>query len=313
LTLIGIAASVPARADEYPARPIRLVVPYPAGSGTDTIARIVAQRLSDRLGSSVVVDNRPGGASIIGLDVVAKANPDGYTVLVAAPSFTIAPALQPRLPFDIVKDFAPVIRVTSAPLVLVVTPSIGVTTVKEFVTLARSKPGQLNFGSGGIGGSIHMGMELLNHMAKIKVVHVPYKGSPQALVDLLSGQIHAMTNVVSSSLPHVSQGKLVALGVTGSTRIPVLPAVPTIAEAGVPGYEVMQWHGLVVPASTPLTIVKRLEHETRELMALQAVRDALSNKGFEPVAKGPAEFAAFLKTELAKWKQVVRTSGVSAN
>jgi tripartite-type tricarboxylate transporter receptor subunit TctC len=313
VSAMGAAAAAAAAADGYPSRPVRLVVPYPAGTGTDTIARVIGQRLAERMGASFVIDNRPGGASIIGIDLVAKALPDGYTVLVGAPSLTISPALQASIPFDVVRDFAPVIRVTSAPLVMVVAPQIGTATLKEFLALARAKPGQLNFASGGIGGSIHMGMELLNSMAKIKVVHVPYKGSPQALVDLLSGQVHAMTNIVSSSLPHVAQGRLVALGVTGSTRIAVLPHVPTVSEAGVPGYELMQWHGLLVPAKTPAAVIRRLESETREVMKVAAVRESLASQGFEPVAEGPVPFAAMLKEELVKWSRVVRDSGARAH
>ena len=297
----------------YPSRPVRLVVPYPSGTGTDTIARVIGQRLAERTGASFVVDNRPGGASIIGIALVAKALADGYTVLVGAPSLTISPALQASTPFDVLRDFAPVIRVTSAPLVMVVAPQIGTATLKDFLALARSRPSQLNFASGGIGGSIHMGMELLNAMAMIKVVHVPYKGSPQALVDLLSGQVHAMTNIVSSSLPHIAQGRLVALGVTSPARIPVLPSVPTIAEAGVPGYELMQWHGLLLPSRTPAAIVRRLEAETREVMKLAAVRDSLAAQGFDPVAEGPSAFGAMLKEELVKWARVVRDSGARPN
>ena len=301
------------RDNAYPAKPIRLVVPYPAGSGTDTIARVIGHKLAERLGYGVVVDNRPGGASIIGLDLVAKANPDGHTVLVAAPSLTISPALQDKLPFDVIKDFAPVIRATSAPLVLIVAPSIGVSTVKEFIALARAKPGFLNFASGGIGGSIHMGMELLNSMAHIKVTHIAYKGSPQALVDLIAGQVHSITNIIASSLPHIAQGRVKALGVTGPARISVLPTVPTIAEAGVPGYEVLQWHGLLVPAKTPQHIIQLLETETRQIMNLQSVKDTLSAQGFDPAADGPAEFAALLKTEVAKWTKVVRDTGARPN
>lgn len=313
LFLSGIAPVGFGRDLAYPTKPIRLVVPYPAGSGTDTIARVVGQKLAERLGYTVVVDNRPGGASIIGLDLVAKANPDGYTILVAAPSLTISPALHEKLPFDVIKDFAPIIRVTSAPLILIVTPSIGVSTVREFISLARSKPGQLNFASGGIGGSIHMGMELLNSMSQIKVVHVAYKGSPQALVDLISGQVHSMTNIVASSLPHIAQGRVKALGVTGPTRIAVLPAVPTIAEAGVPGYEVMQWHGLLVPAKTPRDIVNVVEKETRQVMSMQSVKDTLSSQGFDPVSDGPSEFAQLLKLEVVKWSKVVRDTRARAN
>lgn len=309
----ALIAAAHGAAQPYPAKPIRLVVPYPAGSGTDTIARSIGLKLAESMDATVVVDNRPGGASIIGLDLVAKASPDGYTVLVAAPSLTIAPALQDKLPFNALTDFAPVMRVTSAPLVLIVTPSIAVSTVKEFVALARAKPGYLNFASGGIGGSIHMGMELLNSMAGIKVTHVAYKGSPQALVDLIAGQIHSMTNIIASSLPHIAQGRVKALGVTGPSRISVLPTVPTIAEAGVAGYEVLQWHGLLVPAKTPQDIIRRLEKEVRQIMSVASVKDTLSAQGFDPAADGPAEFAALLKTEVAKWTKVVRDTGARPN
>jgi tripartite-type tricarboxylate transporter receptor subunit TctC len=311
--LLVFACVRPGMAQKYPSKPIRLVLPYPAGTGTDIIARVIGQELAERLGHPVVTDNRPGGASLIGFDIVAKASPDGHTLLVAAPSLTIAPALHESLPFDVLKDFAPVMRVTSAPLVLIVNPALQVSTVKEFVALARAKPGQLNFASGGIGGSIHMGMELLNSVAGIKVTHVAYKGSPQALIDLLSGQVHSMTNIISSSLPHIASGKLKALGVTGPTRISVLPAVPTIAEAGVPGYEVLQWHGFLAPAGTPSHIVKLLEGETRRIMGMQSIKESLSKQGFEPASDGPDEFAKLLKVEVGKWRKVVRDSGTRIN
>lgn len=311
--VLGITCAYPGLAQKYPSKPIRLVLPYPAGTGTDIIARVIGQELAERLGHPVVTDNRPGGASLIGFDIVAKASADGHTLLVAAPSLTIAPALHESLPFDVLKDFAPIMRVTSAPLVLIVNPALQVSTVKEFVALARAKPGQLNFASGGIGGSIHMGMELLNSVAGIKVTHVAYKGSPQALIDLISGQVHSMTNIISSSLPHIASGKLKALGVTGPTRISVLPAVPTIAEAGVPGYEVLQWHGLLAPAGTPAAVVKLLANETRQIMSVQGVKDSLSKQGFDPAADGPDEFAKLLQVEVVKWRKVVRDSGTRIN
>ncbi len=307
LLLLGLFASP---AESYPTRPIRMIVPYPPGAGTDLTARAIAQALSERLGKAVVVDNRPGGGTIIGMDIVAKAPADGHTLLAATTSLAITPGLHARLPFDPVRDFAPIILLDTAPLVLVSSSSRNdIRTVADLIAAARAQPNALNYASSGNGGAIHLAMELLKFMQGLKITHVPYKGSPAALQDLLAGRVDVMFNIVSSSVPHILSGKLRALGVSGLTRSPLLPNVPTVAEAGVAGFEAVSWHGLLAPSHTPEPILRRVEDECKKLLKDANVSAVLDAQGMDPKGDGAQAFAAFIRREITKWTQVVKASG----
>lgn len=298
-----------AHAQTFPAKPIRLVVPYPAGSGTDIVARAVGQKLSMRPGYNVVVDNRPGGGTIIGMDIVAKSIADGYTLLMATTSLAIAPGLNDRLPFDPIRDFAPITLLDSAPLLLVANPNLNISSIKDLIALAKAKPGELNYASSGNGGAIHLAMELLKSMTGIRINHIPFKGSPAALLDILAGRVPVMFNIISSSTPHIQSGKLRALAVSGATRSAALPAVPTVAEAGVPGYEAVSWHGLLAPAGAPANVIAAIHDETVRILREPDIKQALEAQGFDIRGENAAKFGAFVRSEVAKWTRVVKDSG----
>lgn len=307
--LLGLCAVSAAAADAYPNRPVRLVVPTGAGGNTDTFARIVADKLKGQLGQQVIVDNRTGASGIVGSDIVAKAAPDGYTLLMAFPSHPVNPSLYSDLPYDTLKDFAPVTTATAVSYVLVVHPAVAAKTVPEFIALAKAKPGQLRFGSAGAGSVTHLGVELLKSMAGIDLVHVPYKGAGPAMIDLLGGQLDFMFDSLLTSTPLVKAGKLRALGQSGLKRSAILPDVPTIAESALPGFDVSTWFGLVAPAKTPRDIVVKLNQAAVKGLQNPATRERLLNQGIEPVGNSPEEFAKLLRTELPKWARVVKISG----
>jgi tripartite-type tricarboxylate transporter receptor subunit TctC len=307
----GLALAGPAKAQDYPSKPIRLVVPFAAGGATDVLARLVGERLTASLGQQVVVDNRPGAGGNIGSDIVARAEPDGYTILMGAVgTHAINPSLYPKMPYDPVKDFAPVTLVASVPNVLVVNPEVPANSVQELIDLAKAKPGELNFASSGNGTSIHLSGELFKAMTGTDIVHVPYKGSGPAVTDLLGGQVQMMFDNMPSSLPHVKAGKLRALGVTSAKRSPALPEVPTIAEAGVPGYDATSWFGILAPAGTPEPVVTRLQGAIVQALGEPEMRQRMADLGAEPVGDTPAEFGQFITAELAKWAKVVNDAGV---
>ncbi len=312
-----LAISTPhaaAAADAYPARPIRFVVAFPPGGGTDIIARSIAQKLSDRLAQQVVVDNRPGAGGNIGTDIVAKAAPDGYTMLMgSAGPLAINASLFASMPFDPVRDLAPVTLAASTPNVLVVHPSLHASTVKELIALARAHPGGINFASSGHGTPAHLAGELFNSMAGVKLVHVPYKGAAPALADLLGGQVQLMFSTMPPALPHVKDGKLRALAVTSAKRSPAAPDLPTVDEIALPGFEANTWHGVVVPAGTPSDIVGRLNRDIVAILHQPDVVERLSAQGAEPVGSTPEEFAAYIRSETVKWAKVVRESGAKAD
>ncbi|MGZ9080395.1 MAG: Bug family tripartite tricarboxylate transporter substrate binding protein [Burkholderiales bacterium] len=297
-------------AETYPARPIRVIVPQSAGGSTDLAARIVTQRLSDVLGQSLVVDNRPGAGSLNGTDTVAKATADGYTLLCVAASFSINPSLHEKLPFDPIRDFVPITRLAALPHILVVYPSLPVKSVKELIALAKAKPGELNYASSGIATSTHLAAELFKHMTGVDMVPVPFKGGGPGIVGLLSGQVQLYFATISTALPHVKSGKLRALAVTTTKRSVVAPEYPTIAEAGVPGYEHASWIGLLAPAKTPPAIIGKLQSESMKVVHTQEVRNLLLRDGLEPVGDTPQEFAALIKAEVAKWRRVVKAAGI---
>ena len=314
--ITALFCAVPARAapGDYPNKPVRFIVPFSAGGGADIVARAIAQRLGELLGQPVVVDNRTGAAAIIGMEAAAKSAPDGYTIVLGqtGPN-SINPGLYEHLPYDAVKDFAPVTLATTYPYVMVVHPSVPAKTVKEFIDYARTKPGELTFASAGTGAANHLAAELFASMSGVKLVHVPYKASAPALVDVIAGHVSMMLDPVITCLPHVKQGKLRALGVTSLKRSPVASDLPTLAETGLPGYEAIGWHGVFAPAGTPREIVDRLNAEIAKALRTAEIRARFAEQGAEPVGNTPEQFQEFLKGDLAKWTQVIKAAGVRAN
>lgn len=301
------AATGPAQA--YPAKPIRIIVPLAAGGPGDVLARAVAQKLSEQVAQPVVIDNRPGANTNVGTEFVAKSAADGYTLLATAIPFTTNPALYPSLPYDPIRDFAPISLIGITPLILVVHPSLPVKNVKDLIALAKSQPGQLHYGSAGNGSALHLAGEMMNTLAGIKLVHVPYKGVTGAFSDLLGGQIPIMFPGAPIALPQVTAGKLRALGTSGIRRTPAAPDVPPMHEAGLPGYEVSVWYGMLAPAGTPATTVMRLNNEIARIMQLADIKARWAVLGAEALHNTPTEFAAFLKADVVKWAKVVKASG----
>ncbi|MBI4205636.1 MAG: tripartite tricarboxylate transporter substrate binding protein [Betaproteobacteria bacterium] len=313
LILLGAAVCCtgPAQAQQnYPVRPIRLVVPSSPGGGTDITARIIAPKLGEYLGQQVVVENRPGAGTMIGGEVVARAAPDGYTLLMGISTLAINPAMYKKVPYDALKDFAPISQVVALPNILVTHPSLPVKSVKDLIAFAKARPGQINFASAGVGTNPHLSMELFLSMAGLKMIHVPYKGSGQGVIDLLAGHVPVMTPSILTALPYVKNKRLRALGVTSAKRAGGTPDIPTIAEAGVPGYEAVQWFGVLAPAGTPRPIITRLHGEVVRTLQAADVRQRLVNDGADPVGSSPEEFAAFLRAETTKWAKVVKDIGI---
>lgn len=306
-------AQASASASAWPTKPIRLVVPYPPGGPTDVLLRIVAGQLAERLGQPVVIDNKPGASGMVGADQVAKAPADGYTLLGNASIHVINPSLYAKPPYDAIKDFAPISLVAEVPLVLVVSPALGAGTVKDVIALAKAKPGGLAFASSGNAAAPHLAGEAFKHAAGVELLHVPYKGSGPALTDLMGGQVQLMFDSMPSSMPFIQAGKLRALAVTTTRRSTALPQVPTLAEAGLPGFDISTWYGLWAPAGTPREVVARLGSEVAAIVRQPAIRDRLLALGAEPVGNTPEEFAAFNRSELAKWARIVKQSGAKVD
>jgi tripartite-type tricarboxylate transporter receptor subunit TctC len=315
LTLFALTGtSEGAPAQTYPDKPIRLVVPFPAGGTTDILARAVGQKLGEHLGQQVVVDNKPGAGGNIGSDIVAKSAPDGYTLVMGTVgTHAINASLYKKMPYDHIKDFVPVSLVALVPNILVVHPSVPANSVKELIAYAKANPGKLNFASSGNGTSIHLSGELFKTTAGVEMTHVPYKGSAPAVTDLLGGQVQLMFDNMPSALPHVKAGKLKALGVTTAKRFPAAPDIPAIAEAGVPGYEASSWFGVLAPAGTPKEIVNKLSSEIAKILQTPEIKERLLSQGAEPVGNTPDQFAAFIKAETAKWAKVVKESGATVD
>jgi len=297
----------------YPAKSIRVIVGFPPGSGADITARVIGAKAGEALAQQVIVDNRPGAASNIAAELAAKAPADGYTLFIGTVANTINATLYPRLPFDFARDFAPVALTTAAPNVLVVHTSVPAKSVKELIALAKSRPGQLNYASAGTGTAPHLSGELFNAMAGIRMVHIPYKGSPPAVTDLLAGEVALMFSPSSTVLPHVKSGRLRALAVTTAARLPSLPELPTVAESGLKGYETITWFGFVAPAKTPQTIVARLNAEIVKVLALPEVRNPFAIQGIEVIGGTPEQFASYIRDEITKWAKVIRLSGAKAD
>jgi len=309
--LLAILVSQAALAQAWPNRPVRFLVPFAAGAGiNDIMARLVGQHLGAGLGQPVVIENRAGAGGIAGTDAAAKAAPDGYTFLMTNVSLVTSAYLYPKLPYDPQKDFVPVTLVATSPLMLVVHPSVAAKSVQELIALAKANPGRLNFGSGGVGSTPHLSVELFKSAVGIDAVHVPYKGGAPALNDLVGGQLSFMIENVPGTMPFVKAGKLRALAITSAQRSPLEPALPTMAESGVPGYEVVGWQGLFAVAGTPSEIVARLQAEVARLLRLPEVRERLAALGAEPVGSTPAEFGAFVRAEHARWGRVIREKGI---
>lgn len=307
----GNAATQPVTGVSYPVKPIRVVVATAAGGGIDLVARRVGAKLTEAWGQPVVVDNRAGAAQTIGTDIVAKALPDGYTLLCISSTHTMIPGLFRDLPFDAIRDFAPITMLALAPNLLVVHPSIPARTLSEFITLAKTKPRQMNYGSSGNGSLGHLGMEMLKSMTGMDFVHIPYKGAAPSLTAVLSGEVSVLITQIMTAVPHVRAGRLRALGNTGSRRSPAVPDVPTIAEAGVPGFEGSSWFGMVAPSRTPPALVAKLNAEFVRIMNLPDIRAYFTSNGAEPVADTPQEFAATIRSEIAKWGKVIKTVGIT--
>ena len=305
-----LAASAVAHAQGYPSRPVRLIVPTSPGGGTDISARMLAPKLSEYLGQQIVVDNRPGASTMIGVELVARAVPDGYTLLMGISSLAIAPYIQTKVPYDAVKDFAPVSQVVVLSNLMVSHPSLPARAVKELVAFARTRPGQINFAAGSVGSNPHLAMELFLAMTGLKMVHVPYKGQGPALIDLMAGHVSLSMANMLSALPHVKNGRLRAIGVTGAKRASIAPGIPTIAEAGVPGYEVVQWFGVLAPAHTPRDIIARLHVGIVRAVQDPAIRERFSGDGAETVGSTPEEFAAVIRADLSKWSKVIKDAGI---
>ena len=299
-----------AAAQPYPSKPVRLVVGFPPGGPTDIIGRLVGTKLTEYFKEQVIVDNRPGAGGNIAADYVAKAAPNGYTVLLTHPAtHAISPALYSKLPFDVVRDFAPVSQLVTVPNILVIHPSLPARNVRELVALAKKNPGAINFASGGSGTGGHLSGELFKTMAGIDMVHVPYRGGAPAITDLVAGQVQVMIDNMQALLPYVRSGRLRALAVTPSARVPVVPELPTIAESGVPGYDVSSWFGLVVPAGTPQAVIDRLNADSVKAVRAPDVAARFADLGATPVGSTPEEFRMFIATEIAKWGPVVKASG----
>jgi tripartite-type tricarboxylate transporter receptor subunit TctC len=309
LSATALAATSPVAAQDYPRRQIELVVPFAAGGTTDNISRLIAQRFSDSWSQPVIVNNRPGGGSTIGNNVVAKAAPDGYTLLVTTISFAINAALQ-KLPYDSIKDFAPITELASLPLMLVVHSSVPATNLKEFIALAKSKPGGWDYATAGTGTSPHLAAEMFKAMAGVDLVHVPYKGNAEAINALLGGHVKIYFALVPAVLQHVKAGTLRPLAVTTEKRLPYLPDVPTIAELGFPGYEINSWQGMFAPAATPKDIVAKINGELVRMLGTPAVRARISQEGADPVGSTPDAFAERVTTEIAKWTKVIKEAGI---
>jgi tripartite-type tricarboxylate transporter receptor subunit TctC len=309
----GALAADVARATDlaYPSKPVRMLVGFSPGGGTDVVARIIGKKLSEAWNQQVVVDNRPGAGGLLAFDMAAKANPDGYTLIACSPSFAIQPSISAKLPYDPYRDFAPITQATAAPYLLVLYPGVEAKTVKELIDLAKAKPGTLNYASGGLGSAQHLTAELFRLMAGIDIVHVPFKGAVN-VTEVIAGRVQMLFSGLPQALAHVQGGRLRAIGVTTATRSPVAPNVPTIAEAGVPGFDVTIWYGILATGGTPRGIVEKLNAGIAKVLRADDVRQQLTALGLEPVGSPAAAFGAKVRSEIAQWAKVVKQAGIKA-
>lgn len=311
LAVAAASFAGPAPAQQYPTRPVRMLIGFPPGGGTDIVGRIVAQKLSENLGQQIIVENRGGATGMIGAELTAKAPPDGYTIMMAhIAAFSIMPSLYPKMPYDAAKDFAPITLAAIGPNFLVVHPSLPVRNVKELVALAKARPGQLHYASPGAGSVQHLSAELFKLQAKVDMLHVPYKGSGQSIVDLIAGQVHLNFDSVPPVLPHVRSGRLRALAVTSAKRFSILPDIPTVTEGGVPGFDMSTWWGLVAPAAVNKDIITRLQNETVKLLHQADVKEKIAFAGADTVGNTADQFGAFMRSETAKYARIVRDAKI---
>ena len=309
--IVLLAGATHASAQSYPTKPVRVIVPFGAGGPADVYARVLAQHLQDSLKQNFVVENRPGAGAFIGTEAVAKSAPDGYTLLLMSNTHTTNESLRPERPYDLMRDFVPISPINESDVMMVVNPKVGVKNLKEFIALAKSKPGQLNYASSGPGTPYHMAAELFKAMSGTNMVHVPHKTSGDMRTSVLGGHVQMMFDAITVLAPNVRGGKVVALGTSGKTRSPVMPEIPTIAEAGVPGYESTIWLGLMAPAKTPRAVVDTLNAEIRKIMARPDVKAAWAKQGANPLSMSPAEFDKYVRGDIAKWAKVVSMAGLA--
>jgi tripartite-type tricarboxylate transporter receptor subunit TctC len=310
LALAGAMASTATLAQSYPSKTIRFIAPYAPGGASDILGRVLAQKLSERMGQPIVVENRSGAGGNIAAGLVAKSAPDGYTILLAAVGHAVSPALYADLPYDPIKEFAPISLVALVPIMLVVHPSLPASNLKQLINLAKVKPGQLSYGSSGTGSSSHLSMELFKALARVNIIHVPYRGGQLLITDLIAGHIDVAFNQFGMLLPYVTSGRLKPIAMASAKRSSLMPNLPTVAESGVPGYEVSTWTGLMAPVGTARDIINKLNLETSRVLGLVDVRQRLAEQGIEPIGTTPEQFATYLESEVTKWKRVVREAGI---
>lgn len=310
-SVLALVAGCASAQQTYPAKSIRLVVPSATGGGTDIVARILAPKLSERFGQNVITDNRPGAGTMIGIELVAKSAPDGYTVLIAPPTLALNSAVYRKVPYDPIRDFAPVTCLVGSTSLIVAHRSLPIASFRELIEFARKRPGQLNYASAGKGTYSHMTMELLNYLAGLRMEHIPYKGTGPALIDVVAGQITVMASSILSSLPQVRAGRLRPLGITSLKRSAAAPDIPTVSESGMPGFESLQWYGALVPAQTPKEVVARLHAELIHVLALPDIKERLLADGIDPIGDSPEHFARYIRDELIKWGRVAKAAGIT--
>ena len=313
IACMAVANTPNAAAQTFPTRPIRLISPFPPGGGSDILCRILGQAVSKSIGQPVLVDNQPGANTIVGVDIVAKAAPDGYTLVMASSSHTVNATLYAKLPHDSIRDFAPVSLLASTPYIVAIYPGLQATTIKELIALARAKPGQLSYPSAGTGNPSHLSAELFASMAGVNLLHVPYKGTSPGVVDLIAGRHALVITTVLSVAPFIKSGKLRALAITSETRSPAMPDLPTVIESGLPGYEVSSWNGVLAPAGTPRPVVNRLHSEFVKSLSAPEVKELFTTQGILPIGNTPEQFAAILQTDIARWAKVIKATGATAD
>ena len=310
---VAHAQSTAARDAAYPTRAVRMIVPYPAGGGTDVLARLVTGHLTEAWKQSVVIDNRSGGSTVIGTELVVKGTPDGYTLLLTSSVITVNHTLAKKLPYDVTKDLVPITLIAASPNMLLVHPSVPANTLNELITYAKSRPGQLNYASTGNGGTGHLAMEMLKAMAGLQITHIPFKGGAPAMLAQLSGEVPLGFNNVVAAMPHVKAGKLRALGVTGAKRLSLTPDLPTIAEAGVAGFEAVAWFGTFAPPGTPAAITRKIHQDTLKVMELKSVREQFANQGADAGGAGLDEFKKIILADIARWAKVIKFANIQAD
>jgi tripartite-type tricarboxylate transporter receptor subunit TctC len=313
IVTIGVLSAIAgfaAAQQVYPSKPIRIIVPYPAGGPAGALARLIGQKMTESWGQPALVDHRPGGNTVIGSEAMIKSAPDGYTIMVVNTAHIINAHLLPNLPYDSIKDFAPVGTISSTELVMALNPAVPANTLQEFIGLAKSRPGQLNFASAGTGGVFHLAGELFNSMAGVKIQHVSYKGTAPGLTDLIGGHVHMSFIVPLSVAPHIKGGRLKGIAISGETRLPALPQVPTFTEAGLPGFDARFWFGVLAPGATPKEIVDKLSAEIARILALPEIKENLLSQGMEPFTSNPEQFAALMKADLAKFAGIIKAANI---